>query len=196
MTKVKVLIEGYAKQINNGWLASSTVTLIESNGKKIVIDPGCNKTKLLNELSKNNLTPSDIDFVLLTHNHTDHVLLTAIFEKAKVLNDTEIYDDDNQIEHGGVIPGTDLKIIGTPGHDQFHCAVVAEDENLGKVVVAGDVFWWRDDEEKKIDYESLLNHPDPYVKNDQELLTSRRKILDIANYVIPGHGKMFKVNSK
>lgn len=32
MTKVKVLIEGYAKETGSGWLASSTVTLIEDIG--------------------------------------------------------------------------------------------------------------------------------------------------------------------
>ena len=34
---------------------------------------------------------------------------------------------------------------------------------------------------------------DPYMKNEKQLIESRRKILDIADYVIPGHGKMFKV---
>lgn len=193
MTKIKVLIEGYAKEIDNGWLASSTATLIESDGKRIIIDPGCNRLKLLTELEKNNLNPSDIDFVILTHNHTDHSLLAGIFENAKVLNDTEIYDNDNQIEHGGVIPGTDIKIIETPGHDQFHCAVVIEDEKLGKVVVAGDVFWWMDNEEQKTDFDSLISHADPYVKDEEILKNSRKKVLEIADYIIPGHGKIFKV---
>lgn len=31
MAKVKVLIEGYAKETKNGWLASSTTTLIEDS---------------------------------------------------------------------------------------------------------------------------------------------------------------------
>lgn len=193
MAIVKVLIEGYARQIDNGWMASSTTTLVESDGKKIIIDPGCNRAKLLSELEKNDLALSDIDFVLLTHNHTDHSLLAGIFENAKVLNDTEIYDHDNQIEHGGIIPGTDIKIIETPGHDQFHCAVVAEDEKLGKVVVAGDVFWWMDDEEQKTDVDSLISHADPYVKDEEILKNSRNKVLEIADYIIPGHGKMFKV---
>lgn len=194
MAKVKVLIEGYAKEIDNGWLASSTTTLIESDDKKIIVDPGCNRAKLLSELEKNNLNPSDIDFVLLTHNHTDHSLLAGIFENAKVIDDTEIYNNDNQIEHDGIIPGTDIKIIETPGHDQFHCAVVVEDEKLGKVVVAGDVFWWMDDEEQKTDFDSLVNHIDPYVKDEEILKNSRKKVLEIADYIIPGHGKMFKVD--
>lgn len=194
MAIVKVLIEGYARQIDNGWMASSTTTLVESDGKKIIIDPGCNRAKLLSELEKNNLNPTKIDFVVLSHNHTDHSLLAGIFENAKVLNDTEIYDNDHQIEHGGVIPGTNIKIIETPGHDQFHCAVVVEDEKLGRVVIAGDVFWWMDNEEQKTDADSLINHTDPYVKNEEILKNSRKKVLAIADFIIPGHGKIFKVD--
>ncbi len=37
MNKIKVLIQGYAKEIKNGWLASSTVTLIQSNDKNIIV---------------------------------------------------------------------------------------------------------------------------------------------------------------
>lgn len=40
MNNVKVLIEGYAKEIRGGWLASSTTTLIESNGIRVIVDPG------------------------------------------------------------------------------------------------------------------------------------------------------------
>ena len=192
MNSVKVLIEGYAKEIDNGWLASSTVTLVESNGKKIIVDPGCNREKLLEELKKFNLNPADIDFVLTTHNHTDHILLVGIFENAKVLNDSEIYDGDKQIEHKNIIPGTDLKIIQTPGHDQFHCALVVPTDK-GNYVVAGDVFWWMDKEKQKTDKESLLNHKDPYVKDLAVLTASRKKILSLAGWIIPGHGKIFKV---
>ena len=192
MAEVKILVEGYAKKIKDGWLASSTVILAEDNNKKIIVDPGCNRTGLLKKLAKNQLNTADIDYVVLTHNHTDHQLLTGIFENAGVLNDTEIYDNDKQIDHKGIVPGTDLKIIPTPGHDQFHCALIAP-TNDGTYVVAGDVFWWMDDEEQKIDYESLIKHKDPYVKDEKVLENSRKKILELADYIIPGHGKMFKV---
>jgi hypothetical protein len=50
MAEVKVLIKGYAKELEKGWLACSTVVLIKSNGKLIISDPGCNKEKLLTAL--------------------------------------------------------------------------------------------------------------------------------------------------
>ena len=145
--------------------------------------------KLLEELSNNGLKTSDIDFVLLTHTHTDHAMLTGIFEKAQVLNSEEIYDSDKQLEHGNKIPIKGLAIISTPGHVDDHCSLVVKIDE-GIYVVAGDVFWWKDDEEQKID----VNKPDQAYPGDMKQLTaSRKKILEIADFIIPGHGKMFKV---
>ncbi len=191
MAKVKVLIEGYAKEIKGGWLASSTTTLIESSGKFILVDPGTNRGLLLEKLKLNNLTVSDINFVFMTHCHPDHNLLSGIFPNAKVLDDELIYENDSQVEHHGVIPGTDIRIISTPGHDQFHGSLIVP-ANEGTFVVAGDVFWWDDKEEQKIDEENLLSHKDPFVKDEEALLESRKKILAVADFIIPGHGKMFK----
>lgn len=55
MNKVKVLIEGYAKEMSTGWLASSTTCLITTPTSKIITDPGCNRKKLLDSIRKENL---------------------------------------------------------------------------------------------------------------------------------------------
>ena len=192
MNKIKVLIQGYAKQIEGGWVASSTVTLIQSNDKNIIVDPGCNRKRLLEELSKNNLKPEDIDFVLLTHNHADHTLLVGIFENAKVLTTEEIYDNDNQVEHNNKIPETDLGIIQTPGHSPEHCSLSVPTEE-GIYIVAGDVFWWMDDEKQEI-YIEKKDQAHPEEVDMKTLIESRKKLLKLAAYIIPGHGKVFKVN--
>lgn len=191
MNKVKVLIEGYAKEIKGGWLASSTTTLIESGKVKIIVDPGVNRKLLLRKLKENGLKPDDVNFVFMTHYHPDHNLLTGIFSEAKVLDDELIYDGDSQVGYDRVIPETNIRVIPTPGHDQFHGSLVVPTEK-GIVVVAGDVFWWADKEEQKTDKENLLAHKDPFVKDRKALLTSRKSILKIADWIIPGHGKIFK----
>jgi len=38
-----------------------------------------------------------------------------------------------------------------------------------------------------------MNRKDPFVKDKVALMNSRKKLLEIADYIIPGHGKMFKV---
>lgn len=193
MVEVKVLIEGYAGQVNGKEHASSTTTLIRENNINIIVDPGMNRKLLLEKLKEENLTPDKINYVILSHNHMDHMLLTGIFINAKVLDDSSIYSFEGTIEaHDGKVPGTSVEIIPTPGHDQFHCSVLVNTK-LGKIVIASDVIWWWDNEEQKTDMKSLLEHKDPYVKDEKALLQSRKKILEIADYVIPGHGKMFRV---
>lgn len=194
MNKLKVLIEGYAREENDSEFASSSVTLIRSNDLNILVDVGTNRQLLIDQLKKENLTPGDINFIVLTHTHPDHCLLIGMFENATILDNDCIYTYDSKIsEHEGKIPGTDIEIIPCPGHDEFHCAVSLDTEELGRVVVAADVFWWPDGIEQKTDHESLINLEDPYLKDETALKKSREKILKIADHVIPGHGKMFKV---
>lgn len=194
MATVKVLIQGYAYEEGGNEFASSGTTLIAEDGKNVIVDPGTNREKLLAALRREKLGPSDIDFVLLTHSHADHALLTGIFDKATVLDDDSAYSWDSNITgHDGKVPGTNIEIIKTPGHDPFHCSALIETEQYGKVAVAGDVFWWMDGEEQKTDAKTLLNRDDPYVKDMKELTKSREKILKLADSVIPGHGKMFEV---
>jgi glyoxylase-like metal-dependent hydrolase (beta-lactamase superfamily II) len=196
MAKVKVLIEGYAKEVEGGWLASSTTTLIEDKGKKIVVDPGTNRRLLLENLKKQGLTPDDIDMVFLTHFHIDHILLAGIFEMATVLDKETIYEEDEETEYEGKIPGTNLKVIPTPGHADEHATIIAETDK-GKVAVAQDLFWWTKDQlQETDDAKALIERDDPFVKDMKALKESRRKILEIANWIVPGHGKMFKSPSK
>jgi glyoxylase-like metal-dependent hydrolase (beta-lactamase superfamily II) len=191
MAEVKVLIEGYAKQVKNGWLASSTVTLVKSNGKNIIVDPGCNRKKLVTSIKKEGLKISDIDYVFLTHNHPDHVLLAGMFENAKLIDELYVYHGDVIAKHGGAILGTGLKIIRTPGHMEEHCSLVVHARE-GTYVVAGDVFWWLENEKREVNVSKPDN--DPEHMDLQKLIASRKKVLQMADWIIPGHGKMFRVS--
>lgn len=192
MATIKILIQGYAREENGSEFASSTTTLIRDGDIKVIVDPGMNRQMLLDALEKENLSTADINYVVLTHYHLDHSLLAGIFENAKVLDNGEIYSFDGKIEsHNGKVPGTDIEIIKTPGHDMFHCSVLVDTEKFGKVAIVADVFWWSDDEKQETDTQSLLEHVDPYVKNKEELMASRKIVLELADYIIPGHGTPF-----
>jgi len=193
MAEVKILVQGYVREKNGAEFASSTTSLIQERDLNIIVDPGMDRKLLLEALKKENLSLDKINYVILTHYHLDHSLLAGIFENAKILDNGEMYSWDGKIEtHDGKVPGTDVEIIKTPGHDMFHCSVLVKTNEFGKVIIAGDVFWWEDDEEQKTDRESLLRHKDPYMKNKEELMESRKKVLEMADYIIPGHGPMFK----
>jgi len=135
------------------------------------------------------LTPDDIDYVVITHTHLDHCLLAGIFTKAKIIDDDSIYYFDGKIvEHNKTVPKTKIKIIYTPGHDQFHCAVLVKTKEYGRVALTADLFWWPDNKKQLTNYKSLLNLSDSYLKDEKALVKSREKILKIADYIIPGHG--------
>jgi len=192
MAEVKVLIKGYAKELKNGWACSATTTLIKSNGKNIIFDPGCNRKRLLEELNKEGLKPKDINFIVLSHGHLDHSLLTGMFENAKVLSfESLMYDNDLMLEFKEDVLGKDIQVIKTPGHASEHLSLIVKTKE-GKYCISGDVFWWTDDEKQIVD----INKDDqshPTELNMGELIKSRKMLLEKADYIIPGHGDMFKV---
>jgi len=190
MAEVKILVEGYAKPTGNDeFKASPTTTLIKDSGKLIIVDPGANKQKLLKALRKENLKPKDIDFIILTHYHPDHVLNIRLFPDKDILDGTTVYRDDEEFEITKKMIGNNIKIIPTPGHAFEHISLIVNTSN-GKICIAGDLWWWEDGKQK---INNLLNTKDVFVKDKKALLNSRKKILKIADYIIPGHGKIFKV---
>lgn len=190
MAEIKVLIEGVHESAEK-LRASSTVTLIRSN-KNIIVDTGSfqDEKKIIDALAREKLKPKDIDIVILTHLHIDHTRNTNIFLNAELFvkhSDLGTKWDINEItvervELDNLKIADDVKIILTPGHFPFHASVVVKTKD-GIVVVAGDAI------AKK---ESLGKIPYPQW-NDKEYLKSQKKILKLADYIIPGHGKMFKV---
>ena len=139
-------------------------------------------------LKREKLKPSNIDYVFLTHYHLDHVLQASVFTKAKILDGTMIYEDDRETEYGETIPGTSIGVISTPGHADELASLLAQTEK-GNIMIASDNFWWIKSERQEID----INKQDMFANNIERLKESRKKILKMADYVIPGHGKMMKV---
>jgi glyoxylase-like metal-dependent hydrolase (beta-lactamase superfamily II) len=193
MAKIKILIEGYAKKLRQGYIASSTTCLIITGNKKIITDPGCNRKKLLTALRKENLTTDQINYVFLSHCHPDHILLAGIFKKAKVItfDSNLIYDKDLLLEFNKHVLGKDIEIIETPGHVLEHLSLLVNTAK-GKVAIAGDVIWWLDDEKQVVDI-NKKDQSEARGMNMNDLVKSRKKLLKISDYIIPGHGKIFKV---
>ncbi len=193
---VKVLVEGSREKVDDGFEMSSSVILVKGD-KNILIDTGtfADSDELLNAFKEEGLTPDDINIILLTHPHIDHVANISLFRKAEVYyrhklppaivrlkTDSHLISvfKEDELDFGGV------KFISTPGHTQGHVSIVI-DTDKGKIVVSGDAITnerWADLKNKM---ESKHNcDPEGWEK-------SRKKILQIADYIIPGHGPMFKV---
>ena len=182
--KVSVLASG----------SSGNCTYIDS-GKKILIDAGISYKRIQESLFRLNTDIAEIDGIFITHLHMDHIMNIRLFPDATVFDIDQIFHDDEIKQHGGKILNTSIEIIPTPGHDLNHASLIVETEK-GATAIAGDVFWWEDQEKQKIDEKNLLSHKDCYAKNSKTLCRSRKKLLKLSDYIIPGHGKPFKVENR
>jgi glyoxylase-like metal-dependent hydrolase (beta-lactamase superfamily II) len=188
MSEVKILIEGWTnadsvnaenEEENN----ACTTTLIKDGDSIIVVDPGVlnDKNILIEALEKENLTLEDVTHVFITHSHIDHYRNVGMFPvSTKVLEYWGIWT-------GGAAGDWDEKfsenisIIKTPGHNYDSLSFLVNTKD-GVVAIVGDV-WWKED----------CPNDDPYASDTEALKESRLKIAKISDYIIPGHGKMFKV---
>jgi glyoxylase-like metal-dependent hydrolase (beta-lactamase superfamily II) len=190
MDSVKLLIQGYAKQLPDGrWDATSATVLVKSGGKKVIIDPGEFPETLQIALEKEGLQINDVDYVVCSHSHGDHRKSSKLFPKDRIFDPFKLY---KKIPENLVIPGTDIRVVYTPGHVDNHIAFIVTTPE-GRCGIAADVIWWADNEEQKTDSLSLVEHVDSAAKDMVLMMETRRKFFSMADYVIPGHGKVFKV---
>ena len=71
-------------------------TLLIGNSKKILIDVGFSYPQMLKNLTEYQIKPQDIDAILITHTHKDHVLGLSSFVKKthiKVYTNDLMYDE-------------------------------------------------------------------------------------------------------
>jgi len=188
MAEVKVLIKGWtnADSLQKGEEENDacTTSLIR-NGKIIgVVDPGImdDKQTLVDVLKQEGLKLEDITHVFITHSHIDHFRNVGMFPaKTPVVEFWGVWTG-NKVSDWVDQFSENIKIIKTPGHSNDGLAFLVETKK-GKVAICGDVFW----------KENYPDH-DPYAVDMTELRKSRKKVLQIADYIIPGHGYIFKNN--
>lgn len=190
MDKVTVLIRGYAYQEEGYYVASPTTTLIESAGKKVLVDPGTNSYFLSQAFAKYELKYQDIDTIFISHYHPDHFLNIRLFPEIPLYDGTIKWIGDAEYTIQNLIPETNIQLLPTPGHSPEHCSLLVTTIE-GIVCVAQDVFWWPDGSQKSDNEVELLSQVDPYATDTTALLNSRQLVLSKADIIIPGHGKMF-----
>jgi glyoxylase-like metal-dependent hydrolase (beta-lactamase superfamily II) len=193
---VKVLKPGAHGEVNGRSMASSSVTLIKGS-KNIVVDSGgfANDGKqIIEALKKEGLKPEQIDVIIATHYHWDHVSNLNLFKNARLYkcytfssyvdlkdNTSELVDLKDGFK---IIDG--VEIILTPGHVEHHMSVIVK-TNKGNVVIAGDAIG-----DKK--WTDLTRFPEKrFVWDEKKYTESRKKIISIADFIIPGHGDIFEV---
>ena len=167
----------------NGF-AQPTITLIEDGKNIIIVDPGTIKDikKLKNNLKKEGYDFDDVTHIVITHEHHDHYRNMGLFPNSI------------DIDFWGLWKGTFLEfnqedrklsdnvlILMTPGHDKSGISLLVNTSN-GKYAISGDVF-----------YDLYGPKNDFFADDKKQLLQSRKKLLKMADFIIPGHGDVFKV---
>ncbi|KAK2180029.1 hypothetical protein NP493_461g01006 [Ridgeia piscesae] len=138
------------------------------------------------------LTPAEIDTVVGTHGHSDHIGNLNLFPHATVIVSYDISRGDTFIS-SRLGQGEPYKlhewveVLPTPGHTGSDVSVVVRNTSIGTVVVAGDLFECKDDLTDSTIWRDVSEQPEVQEK-------SRQRVLQIADHIVPGHGKMFRVS--
>ena len=190
--EVFVLQEGYSYTDSAGKnRATGTITLLKGR-YNILVDTGSpwDGKRLVEGLKLHGLTPEAIHWAIGTHGHVDHVGNLNLFQNATHVVSHDICErEDVYADHDfdGEVPfcvdGNLVQVISTPGHTHSDVSVVVRSSRYGTVVVCGDLFECENDDEL---WPSLSECP---AKQEEH----RRKVRQLADWIIPGHGKMFKV---
>lgn len=197
--KIKLLLSGYHQIVEGKIILSSTITLIKAE-KNILIDAGWfgKEKEIIKALAKEKLKPEDINIVFLTHLHLDHVINVHLFTKAKIYckfnygaypgqfhNPEEGTVQRAEMKEGKELV-KDISVLELPGHTSDHLGLLVN-TTKGKVVICGDAL-------ASENYVDLNHRPEAmFLWNAEEYDKSRSKILKLADFIIPGHGEMFKV---
>lgn len=211
---VTTLVDGVPILSNQGQAAFGSVTLIEGNDndgilRRIIVDTAHvgRRVLIVDALDERGLTPLDIDYVVGTHAHWDHIQNVDLFTNAVLLmhKDERLYahqpkiDDwatpswtgfiieQLEIEEVGdghiIIPG--VEIMEMTGHSIGSIGVIAHTEQ-GRIAITSDAlhFAW-----------VAQAGENPLVFWDENAARKTiARVMDNSDVVYPGHDAPFRMS--
>jgi len=152
---------------------------------------------LLQQLKSYHVRAEDVNFVVCSHGHSDHIGNLNLFLQAdhfvgSCRSHKHIYYC-HDFEKEAFVLDKDIEVISTPGHTSTCVTLIVRNTNIGQkgtVAVAGDLF----EKEEDIFRESLWI--DAGTEDEQLQRKNRLKVAELADYIIPGHGPMFQVTAE
>ncbi|HJV32749.1 MAG TPA: MBL fold metallo-hydrolase [Patescibacteria group bacterium] len=184
MAEVRLIREGWWRWIERGvrFDVSCTSTYVEDGNHRIVVDVGNagEEEAYLAALKDAGVDPLKVDVVVLTHFHPDHNGLLHLFPNAEyVAAGTRWKGSIHAHWHDEALPITDdVYVLKVAGHSDADCAVVANTAR-GVVAMAGDL-WVRSPSDPRL----------KVVRDKDALESSRRRLMGLAAWIVPGHGPM------
>jgi Zn-dependent hydrolases, including glyoxylases len=215
MPRVETLLQGSLLGSNQGGIAFCAVTLIEGTDsagqpRRILVDTGSSGRvgALVDALDRRGLTPADIDAVVLTHAHWDHIQILDPFSRAifhmhpaeldyiknphagdhatprwtkAVLDRYDVREVTGDTE---LMPG--VSIVEAPGHSAGTIAVAVETTD-GIAVVTGD----------SIQSAEVATHGRNALVfwNEEQANRSVTRLVELADIIHPGHDLSFRMSA-
>jgi len=168
---LRLLYEGKLVRKDNKILeASSSVTFIKTENHNIIVDTSSKDKRdiIVKGLEKLNLSPRDIDIVINTHSHWDHVGNNDLFKNGEIIN----YDNYKSLKDN------EIEILETPGHTWDSISVVH-----GDYIVVGDAVPLKD---------NIIKEVAPGINVDRELaLNTLRRIKSLGKHIVTGHDGIY-----
>lgn len=207
MPRVEVLLHGFSLRTDQGHLGLSSTVLIAGR-RRTLVDPGPHGRRelLLQALERRGLGPDDIEVVVLTHAHWDHVQNLDLFPQAVFLihpEEVEYARDPRRgdwataryfprmleglrvepVRGGGEIePG--VTVVETPGHTRGHISLLVETPS-GTVAVSGDALAEAG--------APARGKPTLIFWDEAQAEASVRRLLEASRTFYPGHDRPFRV---
>ncbi len=168
--------------------ARSTVTLIRDD---VLVDCGFwgDHEVLLMRLRERGILPKDIETVIYTHLHDDHTANSFLFKESTFIAHKyeeiipEVMDIDFIWVEKDQNIDEEIRVIHTPGHTRGSISII-----VGKTAIVGDAIPTED---------NYIKWVPPGVNYDPKVaISSMKKIVDQAEFIIPGHDRSFRVRKK
>ncbi len=215
MPRVETILQGSLLGSNQGGIAFCAVTLIEGTDsagatRRMLVDTGSSGRvgALLEALESRGIAPTDIDAVVLTHAHWDHIQILDPFSEAVFhMHPAELdyiknphagdhatprwtkavldrYDVRSVTGDTELMPG--VSVVEVPGHSAGTIAVAAQTAD-GMTVVTGDSI--QSAEVARQGRNALV------FWNEEQANRSVARIVELADVIHPGHDLSFRISA-